>query len=138
MQTALLYNTQCLGCRHILRRQQASSQSFTRARQPRKQQRTYLLGPQAVSSALALDIGSPSNFQAVTNIVSAVLLGAGAWWYFRTQVGRGCDIVEPCLLCDIGLWLGKLCCAVLPQNLLFVCRTMQKGRKSARNAEAAE
>ncbi|KAA6418894.1 MAG: hypothetical protein FRX49_11120 [Trebouxia sp. A1-2] len=85
MQTAILHNTQCSGCKHILRRQQASSQSFTRARQPRKDQRTRLLGPQAVSSALALDIGSPSNFQAVTNIVSAVLLGAGAWWYLRSQ-----------------------------------------------------
>lgn len=85
MQTALLYNTQCLGCKHLLRRQQASSRSFTRARQPQKQQRTQLLAPQAVSSALALDIGSPSNFQAVTNIVSAVLIGAGAWWFFRNQ-----------------------------------------------------
>lgn len=85
MQTALLYNTQCLGCKHILRRQQASSRSFTHARKPQKQQRTQLLAPQAVSSALALDIGSPSNFQAVTNIVSAVLLGAGAWWVFRNQ-----------------------------------------------------
>ena len=114
MQTALLYNTQCLGCRHILRRQQASSQSFTRARQPRNQQRTHLIAPIAVSSALALDIGSPSNFQAVTNIVSAVLLGAGAWWYLRTQVGRGRDIVEPCALCDSGHWLRKICfCATV-------------------------
>ena len=108
MQTALLYNTQCLGCKHILRRQQASSRSFTHARKPQKQQRTQFLAPQAVSSALALDIGSPSNFQAVTNIVSAVLLGAGAWWFFRNQVGRGCDVVEPCSLRDSGLCLGKL------------------------------
>lgn len=138
MQTAILHNTQCSGCKHILRRQQASSQSFTRARQPRKDQRTRLLGPQAVSSALALDIGSPSNFQAVTNIVSAVLLGAGAWWYLRSQVGRGCDITDSCALCNFGFCMGKLGCAVLPRNLLFVCRTIQKGRKSALNAEAAE
>lgn len=85
MQSALCGSAQCLGYKHVFRRQQAFSQSFRSVRPPRRQPRTCLAPPIAVSSALALDVGSPSNFQAITNIASAVLLGFGAWWYLKTQ-----------------------------------------------------
>ncbi|KAL0044090.1 hypothetical protein WJX82_008660 [Trebouxia sp. C0006] len=97
----------------------------------------------AVSSALALDIGSPSNFQAVTNIVSAVLLGAGAWWYFTTQNNtegqevcpkcRGSGVIE--CFCrkwsdnDVGATLHK---ATLMRRLgghAWVCVRLKRSRE---------
>lgn len=107
MQTAVFCNSQCLGCKHVLRRQQVSLQSFVRAQPSRLHSRTRRCTPQALTSTLALDIGSPSNFQAVTNIVSALLLGAGAWWYLKTQVMH----VSPVLCC---YWVSSLLFSTLP------------------------
>lgn len=91
MQTAVFCSTYCSsGCQHSLARQQPPSNLF-RLQARRSVARTNLVTrPQALSSALALDVGSPSNFQAITNIVSASLLGVGVWWYLKTQV---CNIL---------------------------------------------
>ena len=87
MQTAVFCSAPSLGCQHSLARKQRSVQKLSRPQVRQSPARTRLVQPpQAVSSALALDVGSPSNFQAITNIVSAALLGAGVWWYLKTQV----------------------------------------------------
>lgn len=97
MQTAVFCSAHCsTGCQHSFTRQQPPSNLYSRLQPRRKSVRLRLVTPpQAVSSALALDIGSPSNFQAITNIVSATLLGIGVWWYLKTQVCR--SVFSRCL-----------------------------------------
>lgn len=93
MQTAVFCSTYCSsGCQHSLARQQPPS-NLLRLQPRRSVARTNLVTrPRALSSALALDVGSPSNLQAITNIVSASLLGVGVWWYLKTQV---CNVLSP-------------------------------------------
>lgn len=86
MQSAAFLGVQSSACPRSFRQQRPYTppQQLASRRSCRRQ--TRILAPTVVSSALALDVGTGTNFQALTNILSAVIVGAGAWYYYRTQV----------------------------------------------------
>jgi len=85
MQTATFCGVQCSACPRSFRQHRTSRRFQQLVYRSALRRQARVVAPSTVSSALPLELGSGSNVQALTNILSAVIVGAGAWYYYRTQ-----------------------------------------------------
>lgn len=122
MQTAAFCGVPCAACPRRLRHQHSGVRLRQVVSRSSRRRQARITAPATVSSALALDIGSGNNLQALTNILSAVIVGAGAWYFYRTQVGKMAS------LHSVQLWncLTQVYCGISCTHAVARCRTWTK------------